>query len=78
MEAFLTALDPQHAALLNGVRQYLHRMVVCLEDELLPYIPHIIKQFLTVIPDQRSLSDFLVLIQQIVSKFKVKNTTLRI
>ncbi len=57
--------------LLNGLRQYLHRMVICLEAELLPHLGIIIEKFLSVAPDLKSLQDFLVLIQQIISKHKV-------
>ena len=41
LPVFLRGLEvsTQRELLHSGVRQYLHRMVICLEDELLKYVP---------------------------------------
>lgn len=70
-KAFLSSMAPNHAPLLNGLRQYLHRMVICLENELLPHLPAVLQKFLTFVTDLKSLTDFLTLVQQAVAKYKV-------
>uniref|UniRef100_A0A914XTS0 Exportin-T n=1 Tax=Plectus sambesii TaxID=2011161 RepID=A0A914XTS0_9BILA len=70
MATFLNAVTPENNALLDGLRQYLHRMVVCLEDEMLPYLPEIISKFLSVANDLKALQDFLILMQQLLAKYK--------
>ena len=72
LKIFLHALDvPVHRSLLQmGVRQYLHRMVVCMQDEILPYIPVAMENLLKN-PDAKELHDFIPLINQLVMKFKV-------
>jgi exportin-T len=72
LQTFLNAVTPENNALLDGLRQYLHRMVVCLEDEMLPYLPEIITKFLSVAGDLKSLQDFLILVQQVLAKYKVR------
>ena len=73
LEVFLRALNaPVQRPLLNvGVRQFLHRMVVCLEREILPFIPitmgHLLRS-----ADARELYDFIPLINQVICKFKVR------
>ena len=57
---------------LIGFRQYMHRMVMCLEEEVLPFVPLIIKQLLES-QHPKSLLDFIPFMMQIISKFKVKN-----
>ena len=72
MTIFLRVLEtPVQRQLLHAsVRQYLHRMVVCLETEVLPFVPvaleHLLKD-----PDARELCEFLPLLNQIITKFKV-------
>lgn len=57
--------------LLDGLRQYLHRMVICLESELLTHVNAIVHKFLTVAAtDFKALQDLLHLVQQLVCKFK--------
>ena len=75
LQVFLTALrTPVHRNLLHsGVRQYLHRMVVCLEGEILPFVPLAMESLLHN-PDAKELHDFIPLINQVVSKFKVTRT----
>ncbi|GFT78646.1 exportin-T [Nephila pilipes] len=71
LQIFLGALNLPYeiAALQSAVRQYLHRMVVCLESEVLPYFPLATKQLLKT-SDLRSIHEFIPLINQIITKFK--------
>ncbi|KFM56538.1 Exportin-T, partial [Stegodyphus mimosarum] len=71
LQVFLGALNlPYEQALLqSAVRQYLHRMVVCLESEVLPFFPIAAEQLLKS-SDIRSIQEFIPLINQIISKFK--------
>lgn len=73
MGVFLSSLEKNRSELLNGVRQYLHRMVVCLNGSIfLPFVAQIINRFLIASSsDIRALQEFLILLQQIVSKHKV-------
>ena len=72
LKVFLQTLNaPVHRQLLHSsVRQYLHRMVVCLDTEIMPFIPvameHLLKS-----PDAKELHDFIPLLNQVISKFKV-------
>ncbi len=56
----------------TGVRQYLHRMVVCLDSEILPFVP-IAMERLMKHADAKELYDFIPLINQLVCKFKVSS-----
>ena len=73
LQVFLTALNTpyQHQVLHSAVRQYLHRMIVCLEQSILPYVPIAVEHLLKKC-DARDLHEFLPLINQIVAKFKVR------
>lgn len=53
-----------------GLRQYLHRMTVCLGEELLPFVPSA-SQVLLKSSSVQSLSEYVPLINQIIAKFKV-------
>jgi exportin-T len=63
-------IPTQSQILQSGVRQFLHRMVVCLEEELLPYIPQASEGLLKG-NDIRSIQEYIPLIVQIIAKFKV-------
>ncbi|CAL8134628.1 unnamed protein product [Orchesella dallaii] len=54
----------------SSVRQYLHRLVVCLEEELLPYIP-LASQALLKNCDCKSIQEYIPLINQVITKFKL-------
>lgn len=60
----------QRQLIRSGVRQYLHRMVVCLEEEIFPFIPIILENLLQQ-PDAKELHDFIPLMTQLIMKFKV-------
>ncbi|KAH3816261.1 exportin-T-like isoform X2 [Dreissena polymorpha] len=71
MRMFVQAVSvPVHRQLIHvGVRQYLHRMVVCMEHEILPFVPIVLENLLKQ-PDTKELYDFLPLLNQIITKFK--------
>ena len=50
-------------------RQYLHRMVVCLDTELFNYLPLSIESFVNN-SDAKDLNDFIPFLTQIIAKFK--------
>jgi len=70
---FLQALTTQyHRDVIHaGVRQYLHRMIICLGEELLPYLPlavtHLLKDC-----EVRDIQEFIPLINQLIARFKVE------
>lgn len=53
-----------------GVRQFFHRMVVCLEEAILPFVP-IMVNLMLVTPDAKELYDFIPMLNQLITKFKV-------
>lgn len=55
----------------DALRQYLHRMVSCLDSEILAMLPAICDKYLVVGPNLKVAHDFLILLQQIFGKFKV-------
>ncbi|XP_032241987.2 exportin-T isoform X1 [Nematostella vectensis] len=69
---FLQALTcPLHREIIhNGIRQYLHRMVICLGDDVLPFIPIAVTHLLEKC-SARDIQDFIPLINQIIAKFKI-------
>ncbi|XP_056000713.1 exportin-T-like isoform X2 [Ostrea edulis] len=71
LKIFLQAVNvPVYRQLIQqGVRQYLHRMVVCLEKEILPFVPIVLENLLKQ-PEARELHDFLPLMNQLIMKFK--------
>ncbi|XP_050413849.2 exportin-T isoform X2 [Patella vulgata] len=75
LKIFLHALNtPVHRQLLHvGVRQYMHRMVVCLGEEILPFVPIALENLLKQ-PETKELYDFIPLINQLIMKFKTDIT----
>lgn len=75
LQTFLPALSCplQKDILRSGVRTFLHRMIICLEEEVLPFIPsaseHMLKDC-----EAKDLQEFIPLINQITAKFKVPQT----
>ncbi|XP_077088159.1 exportin-T [Siphateles boraxobius] len=59
----------QRGPLRSAVRSFIHRMIICLEEEVLPFIPaasqHMLKDC-----EPRDLQEFIPLISQITAKFK--------
>lgn len=73
MRIFMQAIPiTTHKQLIHaGIRQYIHRMIICIENEyILEYIPVILDEFLKVVNEPKDLYDLLPLINQIVSKYK--------
>lgn len=74
MQSFLPALScpVQRGVLRSSVRSFLHRMIICLEEEVLPFIPaaseHMLKDC-----EAKDLQEFIPLISQITAKFKVRS-----
>ena len=72
LQTFLPALScpVQRGSLRSSVRSFLHRMIICLEEEVLPFVPaasqHMLKDC-----EARDLQEFIPLISQITAKFKV-------
>ncbi|KAK7102918.1 exportin-T-like [Littorina saxatilis] len=73
LRLFGMALDTpsQRSHIQAGVRQYLHRMVVCMDAQILPFIPPVLTHLLKH-PEARELYDFLPLVNQLVMKFKAE------
>uniref|UniRef100_A0A8C4LET5 Exportin-T n=1 Tax=Equus asinus TaxID=9793 RepID=A0A8C4LET5_EQUAS len=73
LQTFLPALSCplQKDVLRSGVRTFLHRMIICLEEEVLPFIPsaseHMLKDC-----EAKDLQELIPLINQITAKFKVQ------
>ncbi|KAM9823831.1 exportin-T [Neosynchiropus ocellatus] len=71
LQTFLPALScpVQQGVLRSSVRSFLHRMIICLEEEVLPFIPaaseHMLKGC-----EAKDLQEFIPLISQITAKFK--------
>ncbi|KAM4712152.1 exportin-T isoform 1-T1 [Anableps anableps] len=71
LHSFLPALScpVQRGALRSAVRSFLHRMIICLEEEVLPFVPaaseHMLKDC-----EAKDLQEFIPLISQITAKFK--------
>ncbi|KAM9313145.1 exportin-T [Gastrophryne carolinensis] len=73
LQSILPALScpVQKETLRGGVRTFLHRMIICLEEEVLPFIPtaseHMLKDC-----EAKDLQEFIPLINQITAKFKAQ------
>ncbi|KAI3366737.1 hypothetical protein L3Q82_009219, partial [Scortum barcoo] len=72
LQTFLPALScpVQRGVLRSSVRSFLHRMIICLEEEVLPFVPaaseHMLKDC-----EAKDLQEFIPLISQITAKFKL-------
>jgi len=71
LQVFLTAFDVkvQRQPILAAVRTYFHRMVVCLEDEIMAFVP-VTVDYLLRTAESKTIVDFIPLLNQIVGKFK--------
>ncbi|KAK6029971.1 hypothetical protein OSTOST_03906 [Ostertagia ostertagi] len=70
LNLFLGHLNAENAFLLESVRQLAHRLVVCLDSELLPILPPLMSALAAVSTDLDSMNHLLILSHQIVAKFK--------
>ncbi|KAM4747078.1 exportin-T [Rhinophrynus dorsalis] len=73
LQTFLPALScpVQKEVLRGGVRTFLHRMIICLEEEVLPFIPNASEHMLKDC-EAKDLQEFIPLINQITAKFKAQ------
>ncbi|XP_046715530.1 exportin-T isoform X1 [Silurus meridionalis] len=71
LQTFLPALScpVQRGTLRSAVRSFLHRMIICLEEEVLPFIPNASEHMLKDC-EPKDLQEFIPLISQITAKFK--------
>ncbi|KAI1882201.1 hypothetical protein AGOR_G00248250 [Albula goreensis] len=71
LHTFMPALScpVQREVLRSGVRTFLHRMIICLEEEVLPFIPAASERMLKDC-EAKDLQEFIPLINQITTKFK--------
>jgi exportin-T len=53
-----------------GFRQYLHRMIVCLDNEVFEYLPLTIEHLIKISNEPKDLYDLVPLLSQIVNKYK--------
>lgn len=71
LNIFLHSLTiPVHRNIIHpGVRQYLHRMIICLGEDVLPFVPvavtHLLKDC-----EMRDIQEFIPLINQLITRFK--------
>jgi len=71
LNIFLHSLTiPVHRTIIHtGVRQYLHRMIICLGEDILPFVPiavtHLLKDC-----EVRDIQEFIPLINQLITRFK--------
>ncbi|KJH43898.1 hypothetical protein DICVIV_10083 [Dictyocaulus viviparus] len=70
LDLFLGYLTTENAFLLESIRQLAHRLVVCLDVELLPILPSLMTALSAVSTDLDSMNHLLILSHQIVAKFK--------
>lgn len=73
LRLFLPALGcpVQREALRGAVRTYLHRMVVCLEEEVLPFLPEALQASLRDC-EPRDIQELIPLLNQVIGKFKAQ------
>uniref|UniRef100_A0A0M3I8N8 Exportin-T n=1 Tax=Ascaris lumbricoides TaxID=6252 RepID=A0A0M3I8N8_ASCLU len=72
MNTYLEEVPVDSIEMLDALRQYLHRMVACFDEQLLPALPSIFNKFLSAASNHKTLHDFLILAQQIFAKLKSK------
>lgn len=53
-----------------GIRQYLHRMIICIDNEVLEYIPVTVEHFLKISNEPKDIYDLMPLINQVICKYK--------
>lgn len=62
-----------HKSLIHaGIRQYLHRMIVCLDTEVLEYLPLTIEHLIKLSNEPKDLYDLMPLLNQILNKYKLQ------
>lgn len=60
-----------HKSLIHaGVRQFLHRMIICIDNEVFEYVPASIEHFLKQSNEPKDLHDLMPLLNQVMIKYK--------
>jgi len=72
LRIFMSAISINtHKSLIHaGIRQYLHRMIVCLDNEVLEYLPLTVEHLVKMSSEPKDLYDVMPLINQILNKYK--------
>lgn len=70
IKLYLETLSPQNAFLLESTRQFAHRLVVSMENELMPYMNGIFDKLALVSTDLDSMHHLLIFCHQTVAKYK--------
>lgn len=70
IKLFLQTLSPENSFLLESTRQFAHRLVVSMEDELMPYMSGIFDKLALVSTDLDSMHHLLIFCHQTVAKYK--------
>uniref|UniRef100_A0A1I7TXK2 Exportin-T n=1 Tax=Caenorhabditis tropicalis TaxID=1561998 RepID=A0A1I7TXK2_9PELO len=70
IKLFLETLSPENVFLLESTRQFAHRLVVSMEDELMPYMSGIFDKLALVSTDLDSMHHLLIFCHQTVAKYK--------
>lgn len=70
IKLFVGTLNPENVFLLESTRQFAHRLVVSMEEELMPYMSGIFDKLALVSTDLDSMHHLLIFCHQTVAKFK--------
>ncbi|EFO92257.1 CRE-XPO-3 protein [Caenorhabditis remanei] len=70
VKLFVETLSPENSFLLESTRQFAHRLVVSMEDELMPYMSGIFEKLALVSTDLDSMHHLLIFCHQTVAKYK--------
>lgn len=70
VKLFIETLSPENVFLLESTRQFAHRCVVSMEDELMPYMSGIFDKLALVSTDLDSMHHLLIFCHQTVAKYK--------
>ncbi|EGT42951.1 hypothetical protein CAEBREN_13713 [Caenorhabditis brenneri] len=70
IKLFLETLTPENSFLLETTRQFAHRLVVSMEEELMPYMSGIFEKLALVSTDLDSMHHLLIFCHQTVAKYK--------
>lgn len=70
VKLFVETLSPENSFLLESTRQFAHRLVVSMEEELMPYMSGIFEKLALVSTDLDSMHHLLIFCHQTVAKYK--------
>ncbi|VDP15237.1 unnamed protein product, partial [Soboliphyme baturini] len=72
LNVFTDAMTLTRCELFNGYKQYLHRMVICLEGDFLPCLPKCVQCLVAATVDFRSAEDLITFLLQVIIRYKEK------